>query len=356
MFLARRFSMALTIAIFPEVAFLQIYSQMIWSSALILFYWKVWPLNEPILNILEIYNEATILICIYLVPDPNYRLQAGWVLIGIVGLNIVANWVSLILRTGFVLIKLLKTKILDRVSRKPQKVPEQGSKHKIHAITGTDIKKELAISQNISRAIDAQSRTTVHNTYDFDDDYQDISQTNIQDKAYEYAQQSFVNPEPSQIDSLWPYRPAQSSMTIAQILVQNKLVQFNDLKKLEDDLPISNDINNNNIPYFKSSQLQYSTRNSHQPLSQLPLTDLSLEQIVELKVSLANDEMTNRNITFRDAKNKPQQLILLPHQQEARVNLVNLLQQRQVREEESQKELQTTQKKKQKRKGKGKAK
>ena len=70
----------------------------------------------------EIYNEASILIISYLlipfalnsIEDPEFKFQIGWVIIGVISMNIIANWVNLICTVVHGIYIGLKKKCLQR--------------------------------------------------------------------------------------------------------------------------------------------------------------------------------------------------------------------------------------------------
>ena len=68
------------------------------------------PFNLKMFNIIEVYNEITILICSYFcflftgIVDVEMRYKLGWAFIGIVTLNISVNIGAIILKLIFTLI------------------------------------------------------------------------------------------------------------------------------------------------------------------------------------------------------------------------------------------------------------
>jgi hypothetical protein len=69
---------------------------------MLLFFTDVHPLNQSLLNRMEIFNEWTLLVCSYFlfaftdfVGDVETRYLFGWVFIGLAVCNICVNWCAL---------------------------------------------------------------------------------------------------------------------------------------------------------------------------------------------------------------------------------------------------------------------
>jgi hypothetical protein len=72
---------------------------MLSSLMMISFIISVKPLSEPYLNIMEIFNESTLLVSSYFmflftdfVEDPELRSKLGWAYIGVIGTMIFVNF------------------------------------------------------------------------------------------------------------------------------------------------------------------------------------------------------------------------------------------------------------------------
>ena len=68
------------------------------SYALTLYFIKVKPLENRIMNIIDIFNEATITMMCYLSwafsdynPNPEKKFNVGWVYVGLIFLNLACN-------------------------------------------------------------------------------------------------------------------------------------------------------------------------------------------------------------------------------------------------------------------------
>ena len=123
-FLIRRIILACTIVFCDNHTYVQLFLQIGFSIFITDFFSRVRPLEEPILNYMEIYNELTILICSYLmlcfselVENANQRIEIGWTYIMIVSLNILINWAVLIFKTLRQLWTIVKSKI-DQYKKK----------------------------------------------------------------------------------------------------------------------------------------------------------------------------------------------------------------------------------------------
>ncbi|TNV86587.1 hypothetical protein FGO68_gene16816 [Halteria grandinella] len=153
LYLLRRLVMALTIVQFSQYTFVQIFTQIMWSTGIIFFYGKVQPLNEPLLNQLEIFNEGTILICLYfnllfseIGSTPGQKYQLGWILIGIISVNIVVNWV--------LLLKRVVTMVFQTIKEKWEKVKiHQAKKEPVQSIDRTNTKLEKT-KLDVSKSVD----------------------------------------------------------------------------------------------------------------------------------------------------------------------------------------------------------
>ena len=71
------------------------------------------------------FNEFTLLICTYMLyaftdfaADPNAKTSIGWVFIGIVGGNLVVNWIVLFSKFLKPIIQMVKDK-LGKTSKAP---------------------------------------------------------------------------------------------------------------------------------------------------------------------------------------------------------------------------------------------
>lgn len=101
------------------------------------------PLNEPTLNALEVFNEGTILICLYFTllfseigPDPESKYTLGWAMIAVISFNILVNWLLLVKRLVTLVWNIVRKKIETF-----KKVPEHASKYPAADITQLDLSK-----------------------------------------------------------------------------------------------------------------------------------------------------------------------------------------------------------------------
>ena len=77
------------------------------SLLLIMFFYGVRPMDTNFLNLMELFNETCFLVASYFmflftsyVEDPAIRYSIGWLLIGVVVINIFANWMAIFYKTG----------------------------------------------------------------------------------------------------------------------------------------------------------------------------------------------------------------------------------------------------------------
>ena len=97
-FCIRRFIFALEIAfLFQNLSF-QVMLMLFMSSLNVAYLVFYLPFRENLMNFLEVFNEYTIVICLYMcftftdfVSDPRMKHICGWVLIGTVLFNISLN-------------------------------------------------------------------------------------------------------------------------------------------------------------------------------------------------------------------------------------------------------------------------
>lgn len=88
---------------------------------MLIFFIVIRPLTMKYLNIMELFNEVTLLICSYylfcftsFVPDVEFRYFLGWIFIGIVALNIIVNWGVLMYKVFSLIINKIRTFIKNR--------------------------------------------------------------------------------------------------------------------------------------------------------------------------------------------------------------------------------------------------
>lgn len=113
-FLIRRFVFALTCVYLKDYNYLQIWIQVFSTTVIIIYLVHVQPFEQHSMNRMEIYNEATFLLCINMcflftdfVPDANMRYSIGWGFLFLVGMNFLANLCSMVNFT----VSMLKVKI-----------------------------------------------------------------------------------------------------------------------------------------------------------------------------------------------------------------------------------------------------
>ncbi|TNV86895.1 hypothetical protein FGO68_gene7784 [Halteria grandinella] len=126
-FLLRRFTLALTLILLPSCPFAQLTTQLLTSLALILYLMKAQPFTTLTLNLLEIFNEATLLftcLCSFQFSQTAYRPDSdtiGWLLISATSLNVFANFALIVKQMLQTAYTLIKTKLQQRFMVKAQK-------------------------------------------------------------------------------------------------------------------------------------------------------------------------------------------------------------------------------------------
>ena len=90
---------------------------MVTSIGTLIYFISVRPFEEPLTHYFEIYNEFTVLIIsvsllcyIDNIEDDNARYNFGWVLTGLIMINIFANLLNIIATTSLKLVSYIKTK------------------------------------------------------------------------------------------------------------------------------------------------------------------------------------------------------------------------------------------------------
>ena len=83
---------------------------------MLIFFVHVTPLNQPLLNRMEIFNECCLLVSSYFlflftdfVPDVKKRYMIGWGFVGLQIFNIGVNWLCMIYKV-FEALKLIVMK------------------------------------------------------------------------------------------------------------------------------------------------------------------------------------------------------------------------------------------------------
>lgn len=104
MFLGRRLMLGCSIAFF-KYQFIQIYFSILSSLGLIMYLLKVMPYEDKLLNVIELFNEMSLLACSYTllaftdyVDDVHRRSEIGWFYASLVSVNFAVNWLTLFYR------------------------------------------------------------------------------------------------------------------------------------------------------------------------------------------------------------------------------------------------------------------
>lgn len=133
-FVARRMAMALTLVQLEQFPFFQCTIMTVLSTMNFIYLFCTRPFDSPSESRIEIFNEGTIVLCSHLMTiflniaiaeDSLWKL--GWVLIGIMSVNIAANIAIVGFRTLYLLYKeFQKRKILrNKANQKQQQTQER---------------------------------------------------------------------------------------------------------------------------------------------------------------------------------------------------------------------------------------
>lgn len=102
LFILRRLIFVL-FAIFGQYSVVQNFLQLLTSYIILGFLITIKPMNSTFLNVLEIINEVTLIICSYMlylftdyVDNAKTRYNLGWYFIGFAVGNIIINWIVII--------------------------------------------------------------------------------------------------------------------------------------------------------------------------------------------------------------------------------------------------------------------
>jgi len=127
LFLVRRLFFALAVVILSGSPLLQIFTTMHVSLVLILFYVTVWPMEDTANNVLQLSNEVFFYTCTCFLlvfseytVDPVKRYQIGWVFLGILAANIIANIL--------VIASTLASKVKDYCKKRQLKIDQEAAK------------------------------------------------------------------------------------------------------------------------------------------------------------------------------------------------------------------------------------
>ena len=102
-FLVRRFAFAAIIVLCGASIVLQVFLADIMSTLLLVFFLSVCPMNDFVNNAVQIFNEAVVLICIWLmfhwtqyVSNAQERYDLAWYFLYFVGFNVSINVLLLV--------------------------------------------------------------------------------------------------------------------------------------------------------------------------------------------------------------------------------------------------------------------
>jgi hypothetical protein len=119
MFLVRRLIFGIIIAQLNGYLFLQQMIHLLISLFYLIFLINIRPYDSFLSNILEIYNEITLLLCSFccyifsdFVTDIDSRYSAGWYFVSFASVNILINLVLISYNLISIIIRLLKLKCM----------------------------------------------------------------------------------------------------------------------------------------------------------------------------------------------------------------------------------------------------
>ncbi|CDW74512.1 UNKNOWN [Stylonychia lemnae] len=156
LFFMRRFLYGFAINFFGSYPFIQVFMLCFSSLALLIFQYCYFPFDTKNQQFFEIYNETTILLV------SELRTNLGWVIVGIIGINIFLNQLNLVVSVFLAIYILIKRILHKRMLKKLN--DEKEKKNASYEMMNLDETKSL--SQNIS--LDLQ---TAISTMDFDDGF-----------------------------------------------------------------------------------------------------------------------------------------------------------------------------------------
>jgi len=113
LFVFRRLLYSINIVFLNGSTVAQLFMQFFCCLLMLIFFVHVTPLNQPLLNRMEIFNECCLLVSSYFlflftdfVPDVKTRYMIGWGFVGLQIFNIGVNWLCMIYKV-FEALKLI---------------------------------------------------------------------------------------------------------------------------------------------------------------------------------------------------------------------------------------------------------
>jgi hypothetical protein len=82
-----------------------------------MFLYNFYPLNSFFFNAMEIFNECCLIVSSYVLiefsdyeEDPEFRYKIGWLMVFIMGLNVIVNWLCIFGSIGYLIYGKIKNK------------------------------------------------------------------------------------------------------------------------------------------------------------------------------------------------------------------------------------------------------